>query len=208
MPKSSYPKNSRNWNFKPKNPLLIPVTWNPEYPHPPVGVWNYMLATCRACSTKNRTGFRQILSLVRQNRASEIKALLAGCFFVWTKWKINRIKSQQWRTVENSLPLWLSDLDQLTKIKQWVSATKEVVHRWPRVPGGTVQYRAPRNSWWTCAPGSPNPDPISDQNKMSISTPVFRPGARFSKVPIINGPGELSPFILKIEVSIVLHLIW
>ena len=34
----------------------------------------------------------------------------------------------------------------------------------------------------------------------------FRPGARFSKVPIINGPGKLSPFTLKIEVSIVLHL--
>ena len=32
------------------------------------------------------------------------------------------------------------------------------------------------------------------------------PGARFSKVPIINGPGKLSPFILKMEVSIVLHL--
>ena len=35
-----------------------------------------------------------------------------------------------------------------------------------------------------------------------------RPGARFSKVPIINGPGKLSPFALKIEVSIVLHLKW
>ena len=32
------------------------------------------------------------------------------------------------------------------------------------------------------------------------------PGARFSKVPIINGPGKPSPFILKIEVSKVLHL--
>ena len=32
------------------------------------------------------------------------------------------------------------------------------------------------------------------------------PGARFSKVSIINGPGKLSPFTLKIEVSIVLHL--
>ena len=32
------------------------------------------------------------------------------------------------------------------------------------------------------------------------------PGARFSKVPIINGPGKLSPFTLKIEVSIVLLL--
>ena len=31
-------------------------------------------------------------------------------------------------------------------------------------------------------------------------------GARFSKVPIINGPGKLSLFTLKIEVSIVLHL--
>ena len=31
------------------------------------------------------------------------------------------------------------------------------------------------------------------------------PGGRFSKVPIINGPGKLSLFTLKIEVSIVLH---
>ena len=31
-------------------------------------------------------------------------------------------------------------------------------------------------------------------------------GARFSKVPIINGPGTLSPFTFKIEVLIVLHL--
>ena len=30
--------------------------------------------------------------------------------------------------------------------------------------------------------------------------------ARFSKVPIINGPGKLSRFPLKIEISIVLHL--
>ena len=34
---------------------------------------------------------------------------------------------------------------------------------------------------------------------------IYGPGARFSKVPIINGPGKLSPFTLKIEVSIVLH---
>ena len=33
-----------------------------------------------------------------------------------------------------------------------------------------------------------------------------KPGARFSKVPIINGPGKLLPFTLKIEVSIVIHL--
>ena len=32
------------------------------------------------------------------------------------------------------------------------------------------------------------------------------PGARSSKVPIINGPGKLSPFTFTIEVSIVLHL--
>ena len=32
--------------------------------------------------------------------------------------------------------------------------------------------------------------------------------ARFSKVSIIYGPGKLSPFALKIEVSIVLHLPW
>ena len=35
---------------------------------------------------------------------------------------------------------------------------------------------------------------------------IVQSGARFSKVPIINGPGKLSPFTLKIEVSIVLHL--
>ena len=32
------------------------------------------------------------------------------------------------------------------------------------------------------------------------------PYARVSKVPIINGPCKLSPFTLKIEVSLVLHL--
>ena len=37
-------------------------------------------------------------------------------------------------------------------------------------------------------------------------TTFWGTGARFSKVPIINGPGKLSPFTLKIEVSIVLHL--
>ena len=54
-------------------------------------------------------------------------------------------------------------------------------------------------------PGSQNPDPISDQ-KMSFSTPVFRPGARFSKVLIINGPVEPLLFTWKMEVSIVLQL--
>ena len=41
-----------------------------------------------------------------------------------------------------------------------------------------------------------------------LTLPCFPPGARFSKVPIINGPGKLSPFTLKIEVSIVLYLAW
>ena len=46
-----------------------------------------------------------------------------------------------------------------------------------------------------------------EKNVGSILFCVFeRPGARFSKVPIINGPGKLSPFTLKIEVSIVLRL--
>ena len=34
----------------------------------------------------------------------------------------------------------------------------------------------------------------------------FGPGTRFSKVPINNRPGEVLPFTLKIEVSIVLQL--
>ena len=33
LPKFSYPKKSRNRKFQtPKNPSIIPVTWNPEYP--------------------------------------------------------------------------------------------------------------------------------------------------------------------------------
>ena len=35
---------------------------------------------------------------------------------------------------------------------------------------------------------------------------VSRPGARFSKVPKIDGPVKLLLFTCKIEVSIVLHL--
>ena len=35
---------------------------------------------------------------------------------------------------------------------------------------------------------------------------VYDPGARFSKVPIINGPVKLLLFTCKVEVSIVLHL--
>ena len=45
-----------------------------------------------------------------------------------------------------------------------------------------------------------------DCHRPDHSWPSSSPGARFSKVPIINGPGKLSPFTLKIEVSIVLHL--
>ena len=33
----------------------------------------------------------------------------------------------------------------------------------------------PGNSWWGVPPGSPNPDPISDCEKLYFSTPVFRP---------------------------------
>ena len=33
LAKFSFPKKSRNWKFQtPKNPSIIPVTWNPEYP--------------------------------------------------------------------------------------------------------------------------------------------------------------------------------
>ena len=44
--------------------------------------------------------------------------------------------------------------------------------------------------------------------KALSSSHFNKAGARFSKVPIINGPGKLSPSTLKIEVSIVLHLTW
>ena len=38
LPKFSNPKNSRNRKFRPpKNPSIIPVTWNPEHPPPPWG---------------------------------------------------------------------------------------------------------------------------------------------------------------------------
>ena len=36
--------------------------------------------------------------------------------------------------------------------------------------------------------------------------PFKKPGARFSKVPIIDGPVKLAWFTCTIEVSIVLHL--
>ena len=43
-------------------------------------------------------------------------------------------------------------------------------------------------------------------NQALVCTVFKSPGARFSKVPIINGPVKLLPFTFKIEVSIVLHL--
>ena len=68
------------------------------------------------------------------------------------------------------------------------------------IPGDT-----PGNSWWGCAARFSKSCPDFTAENV-LSAPVFRPGARFSKVPIINGPGKLSPFTLKIEVSIVLHI--
>ena len=59
-------------------------------------------------------------------------------------------------------------------------------------------------------PGPPGPQgpqgPQGTQGIQGPPGPKGGPGARFSKVPIINGPGKLSRFPLKIEVSIVLHL--
>ena len=49
---------------------------------------------------------------------------------------------------------------------------KIVLGKNPELGGGGVTSG---NSSWGCAPGSPNPNPISDQ-KVSFSTPVFRPG--------------------------------
>ena len=52
---------------------------------------------------------------------------------------------------------------------------------------------------------SPIEDYVHPDNRTQ-PTYEMSPGARFSKVPIINGPGTLSPFTFKIEVLIVLHL--
>ena len=46
---------------------------------------------------------------------------------------------------------------------------------------------------------APSSDPRNNWGRITV------PGTRLSKVPIINGPGKLSPFTLKIEVSVVLH---
>ena len=58
------------------------------------------------------------------------------------------------------------------------------IRDWTRVKSGRVES-GPELAWLSFA---------------------WESGARFSKVPIINGPGKLLPFTLKIEVSIVLHL--
>ena len=52
------------------------------------------------------------------------------------------------------------------------------------------------------------PDNVSDLNLKISGTDCSNNGSggRFSKVLIINGPGKLSPFTLRIEVSIVLPL--
>ena len=55
-------------------------------------------------------------------------------------------------------------------------------------------------------PGSPNPDPISDQH-MSFSTPVFRPGACFSKVPVtFRARKGVLCLAFKLKVSIILKI--
>ena len=49
---------------------------------------------------------------------------------------------------------------------------------------------------------------LHDWRLISVCRVLASPGARFSKVPIINGPGKLLPFTLKIEDLMVLHLTW
>ena len=44
---------------------------------------------------------------------------------------------------------------------------------------------------------------VDDNHGKSLCQTNMSPGARFSKVAVINGPGKLSPFTLKTEVSIV-----
>ena len=54
-----------------------------------------------------------------------------------------------------------------------------------------------------------NNSPIKDYvHPDNLTQPTYEmsPGARSSKVSIINGPGTLSPFTFKIGVLIVLHL--
>ena len=59
----------------------------------------------------------------------------------------------------------------------------------------------PGNSWWGCAAGSPNPDPISDQ-KMKFFTPVFRPGLEGIMSSLLRLEREEKTF-LKLRVEFV-----
>ena len=52
----------------------------------------------------------------------------------------------------------------------------------------------------TLASKGPSGDPIATPSASAD------PGARFSEVPIVNGPVKLLLFAYKIEISIVLHL--
>ena len=74
-----------------------------------------------------------------------------------------------------------------------------------RVPG--IQIHSVESRIKDC-PEFPYTGPGSGVRDMckKIYILYIGPGARFSKVPIINRPGKLSPFTLKIKVSIVLHL--
>ena len=59
--KFSYPKKSRNRKFQtPKDPSIIPVTRNPEYPPPPLGTESYSCLPVDPllleCGTKQESG--------------------------------------------------------------------------------------------------------------------------------------------------------
>ena len=70
-----------------------------------------------------------------------------------------------------------------------------------------VQIRVAYMNEKNLIPGLPSSRPPHSEQEPQVYYALTRAlGARFSKVPIINGPGKLSPFTLKIEVSIVLHL--
>ena len=76
-----------------------------------------------------------------------------------------------------------------------------------------VPKKQPRRLPFCPLPSHPPPPPLTPAGSGAKGQMTFQDwnrgsGARFSKVPIINGHGKLSPFTLKIEVSIVLHLTW
>ena len=64
LPKFSFLKKSQNWKFQTqKSPLIIPVTWNPEYPTPlPPPQWEKLLALSKTIHCVpvyyNRTFFK------------------------------------------------------------------------------------------------------------------------------------------------------